>query len=369
MIAPALACDLRLSPAPTLADEVRALRTRAVVAAGDHLACVRVRGAGAHDLVDRISPRELFVRSGQLLHTLLLDEAALPIADVYIGCDDDDYLIIAEGMTGLAVADYLAARAGGLDVAIEDTSQSHGFLCLGGPYAWEVLAELTSPEVIGLPYLGFFHERAERSPLEMTCFRAGKTGEYGYDLWIPREQIAGARDRLAEVGRAFDLVDISPDALEVAALENWFWNPRRDVRPGLTPVELQLQWRVTYGRAFPGSDALAARRKTARQRVVLAASPAELVDDAPITAGDCTVGAVLHAAWSPTLERWLAMALLDRRIAHAGLTGLVAHTPAGAAPLRTLSAPALTNRSLFVDPQRHGYATRDSEAFPPLVRP
>jgi glycine cleavage system aminomethyltransferase T len=231
------------------------------------------------------------------------------------------------------------------------------------------LAELTSPEVIGLPYLGFFHERSERSGLEMTCFRAGKTGEYGYDLWIPRDRIAGVRDRLAEVGRAFDLATISPDALEVAALENWFWNPRRDVRAGLTPIELQLQWRVTYGRAFPGSDALAARRRTARQRVVLAVSPAELVDDAPITAGDRTVGAVLHAAWSPTLEHWLAMALLDRPIAHAGLAGLVAHTPSGAAPLRTMSAPALTNRSLFVDPQRHSYATRDGEAFPPLVRP
>src|SRR4029078_13292438 len=83
-------------------------------------------------------------------------------ADVYIGCDDDDYLIIAEGMTGPAVAAYLGAHARGLHVSIEDTSESHAFLCLGGPYAWEVLAELTSPEVIGLPYLGFFHERGER---------------------------------------------------------------------------------------------------------------------------------------------------------------------------------------------------------------
>jgi glycine cleavage system aminomethyltransferase T len=346
----------------TVAAEVRALRTGAVVGAGDHLACVRVRGAGAHDLLDRVSPRELFVRSGQLLHTVLLDDAALPIADVYIGCDDDDYLVIAEGMTGAAVADYLAAHARGLDAAIEDTSASHAFLCLGGPYAWEVLAELTTPDVIGLPYLGFFHEA------RLSCFRAGKTGEYGYDLWIERDRLAAVRARLDEVGRAFDLTEISAQGLAVAALENWFWNPRRDVRPGLTPLELQLQWRVTYGRAFPGSDALAARRRTVRQRVVLAASPAELVDDAAITIGDRAVGAVLHAEWSPTREDWIALALLDRPIAHAGLAGLVAHTPAGAAPLRTLSAPALNNRSLYVDPQRHSYATRHLETFSPLVR-
>jgi glycine cleavage system aminomethyltransferase T len=356
--APALAHP----PAHTLADEVRALRTGAVVGAGDHMACVRVRGAGAHDLLDRVSPRELFVRSGQLLHTVLLDDAALPIADVYIGCDDDDYLVIAEGMTGPAVAGYLAEYAGGLDVAIEDTSASHAFLCLGGPYAWEVLAELTTPDVIGLPYLGFFHEP------RLSCFRAGKTGEYGYDLWIERGRLAAVRDRLAEVGRAFDLAEISPAGLTVAALENWFWNPRRDVRPGLTPIELQLQWRVTYDRAFPGSQALAARRHSARQRVVLAASSAELVDDAAITAGDRTVGLVLHAEWSPTREDWLAVALLDGPIAHAGLTGLIAQTPAGPAPIRTLSAPAVNNRSLYVDPQRHSYATRDGDAFLPPVR-
>jgi len=346
----------------TVAAQIRALRSGAVVGAGDHLACVRVRGAGAHDLLDRVSPRELFVRSGQLLHTVLLDDAALPIADVYIGCDDDDYLVIAEGMSGPAVADYLAAHAHGLDAAIEDTSASHAFLCLGGPYAWEVLAELTSPDVIGLPYLGFFHEP------RFSCFRAGKTGEYGYDLWVERGRLAAVRERLAEVGRAFDLTEISADGLAVAALENWFWNPRRDVRPGLTPIELQLQWRVTYGRTFPGSAALAARRSAVRQRAVLAASAAELADDAAITVGDRTVGAVLHAEWSPTREEWIALALLDRTIAHAGLAGLVAHTRAGAAPVRTLSAPAVNNRSLYVDPQRHSYATRHLETFAPLVR-
>lgn len=346
----------------TLADEVRALRTSAALAPGDHLACVRVRGAGAHDLVDRVSPRELFVRSGQLVHTVLLDDAALPIADVYLGCDDDDYLAIADGMTGRDLAAHLAAHAGGLDATVEDTSDSHGFLCLGGPYAWEVLAELVSPDVIGLPYLGFFH------PPGFTCFRAGKTGEYGYDLWIERDRVAAVRDQLLAIGRRFDLVEISPAALAVAGLENWFWNPRRDVRPGLTPIELQLQWRVRYDRTFPGSAALAARRHTAHQRAVLAVSSGALVDDAVITARDRTVGAVLHAAWSPIREDWLAVALLDLSIAHAGLTGLVAHTPAGAVPLRTLSAPALDNRSLYVDPQRHSYATRDSDAFPPLVR-
>jgi glycine cleavage system T protein (aminomethyltransferase) len=342
----------------SVADELRALRGAVALADGDQLACVRVRGAGAHDLLDRVSPRELFVRSGQLIHTLFLDDAAQPIADVYLGCDEDDYLVIAEGMSGPAVRDYLAAHAGGLDAQLDDTSASHAFLCLGGPYAWELLGELTSPDVIGLPYLGFFHER------RFTCFRAGKHGEFGYDLLVPREDVAEVRARIHELGRAFDLRAIGPEGLAVAMLENWFWNPRRDVAPGLTPIELQLQWRTSRGRAFPGSAALDARRGAATQRAVMATAASALAAGAPIAAGDRVIGSVLHAEYSPLREEWIAMALLERPLAHAGLTGLACH---GAA-VATRSAPALNNLSLYVDPQRHSYATRANDRFPPLVQ-
>ena len=34
---------------------------------------------------------------------------------------------------------------------------------------------------------------------------------------------------------------------------------------------------------------------------------------------------------------------------------------------RSLSAPAINNRSLYVDPQRHSYQARSDGSFPPLV--
>ncbi|HEY4244136.1 MAG TPA: hypothetical protein VGM88_30190 [Kofleriaceae bacterium] len=343
----------------SVALDVRALRTSAALAPGDHLACVRVKGDGGHALLDRVSPRELFLRTGQLLHTLLLDDDAAPVADVYLGCDEDDYLVIAEGMSGAEVCAYLSARAEGLAVELVDTSATHAFLCLGGPYAWEVLAEVTAPDVIGLPYLGFFHDP------RFACFRGGKTGEYGYDLLVPRANLAAVRAQILEAGARFEVAPISERALEVAQLENAFWNARREVRPGLTPVELQLQWRVTAGREFPGSAALEARRRAAATRTVLVAAAGELAEGAGIFAGERRIGEVLHAEWSPMREDWLGLALVERPLAHAGLVGL--HADGGVA-CRTISAPALNNRSLYVDPQRHAWATRATDAFPPLVR-
>lgn len=346
-----------MSGGDALAAEVAALRSSVTVASGDHVACLRVRGDGAATLLDRVSPGSLFVRPGKMSHTVFLDDEARPIADVYVCCDEDDFFVLAEGLDAPALIAYLAPHADP-DVALEDLTPSHAVLCLGGPYAWELLGELTTPDVIGLPYLGFFHHD------DLVCFRGGKTGEYGYDLLVPRDQLGAVKARLAELGDRYDLAAISLAALELAGLENFFWNARRQSRPGLTPIELQLQWRVNYARSFPGDAALARRRATATRRAVLVAADAPLAADAEVSADGRAIGTVLHADRSPTRGDHLAVAVIDRALAHAGLDGLIA----GGVPVRTLSAPSINNRSLYVEPQRHSYATRATDSFPPLVR-
>jgi hypothetical protein len=37
------------------------------------------------------------------------------------------------------------------------------------------------------------------------------------------------------------------------------------------------------------------------------------------------------------------------------------------AKVRVISAPAVNNRSVYVDPQRHNYRGRATQEFPPLV--
>jgi aminomethyltransferase len=342
-----------------LADHVSAVRGSVAVSDGEHMVCARVTGADAHELLDRVSPRQLFVRSGQMLHTLLLDDAAMPLADVYICCDEDDYLVIADGMTGAALTGYLARHAQALAVQIEDVSAGHGFVCVDGPYAWELIADITTPDIIGVPYLGFFRDD------KLTCFRAGKTGEYGYDLLVARDRLGAIKDRLLSVGIRLDARAVGRDAVELSALEAGFFDVRRHVRPGLTPVELQLQWRVTAGRTYPGSDVVAAHRVAPRGRVAMIAGPRELPTDAAITLAGERVGYVLDSGWSFARDEAIGLAMLDVAVSHAGLHGFAC----GDIDVRTISAPAVNNRSLYVDPQRHAFATRASVDFPPLVRP
>jgi hypothetical protein len=58
----------------------------------------------------------------------------------------------------------------------------------------------------------------------------------------------------------------------------------------------------------------------------------------------------------------VALCLLDLALSAPGVD-LQAE---GGASLATVSPPVLANRSLFVNPQRHAWATRDRDQFPTL---
>jgi N-acetylgalactosamine-6-sulfatase len=84
---------------------------------------------------------------------------------------------------------------------------------------------------------------------------------------------------------------------------------------------------------------------------------------AVIADGDNNVGKVLAAVESPFLMKWVGAALLDLHVAVPGVGGF---SVAGQAA-RTSSPPVINNRSLYVSPQRHTWADRDSSEFPVLA--
>jgi aminomethyltransferase len=345
-----------------LQDEVAAIRTSAAMSSGAHVAAVRVSGQGAFDAVDRVCPRELYIQEGQALHTVLLDDEAHAVADVYVCAGAEDFLVLGETRAGASLMDYLSDRLGQApNVALDDLSSTHRVVSLNGPYCWEILADVLTPEIIGLPYLGLFDAG------DCTCLRAGKTGEYGYDLLVPRENAAQLEERIVERGAGFDLGVASLEALDACALENFFFNVRREGAADVTPIELQLQWRVSYQREYPGAAALLERRsRVAKRRAVLVAAETELATGDAVTWGERRIGELIAAAPSYTLGGSLGIALLDAPLAHAGLSDFAAARGELRVALRTLSAPPVDNRSLYVDPQRHSYRTREADVFPPV---
>ena len=349
---------------PSRADPAVAIRESVVVTRLDHVHLLRIRGDDARAALDVLCAGIVRARDGQLQHVLLLDDDAHCFADAYLVADDEEYDLLVEGPTADALHAHLARHLLlGSDIEVEDRTVTHALLGLDGPYAWELVSRVAGAEAIGLPYLTFFHAD------EWTCYRAGKTGEFGYGLIVPREARDSLETLLLEKGEPLGVTRGTLDTLDQCALENFFFNVRREGREPVTPIELQLQWRVAYDKDAVGLDALR-RHRAAGPSVRLTS----LVAEREVAAGDevrldgAAVGRVVNAGWSVTRGDCVALALLDARWAHPGIETFTVSHAADAVPARSVTPPVLNNRSLFVSPQLHAYATRAEVAMPPLAR-
>ena len=345
-------------------DEYAAIRQSAAWTRSSHMVCCRICGEGAYDLLERVCPAELYLRDGQVLHTLFLDERASFLADIYVCRDDEDFLLLSETAPGVDPVAYLQdALIDGDEVEIQDLSATHTVLSLNGPYAWEVLAELLGPDVISLPYMSFFVDDG------LVCVRAGKTGEFGYDLILPRGESAEWEGKLRNLSDRFDLREADLAVLDQCALENWFFNIRREGGCGVTPLELQLQWRISAKRSFVGSAAYSSWKTSGPQaRVVTVTANQPLAIGVPVSLGGREIGSIINAGQSPLLGDWIGLALVEIGLSHPGIPGLTANVAGHRTDLSAVSPPVLNNRSIFVSPQVHSYATRSEFEFPPLEK-
>ena len=346
----------------SLEDEYRALRYGSALSRMDHVGLVRLQGDEAIDAVDAVCSGDLWVRDGRMLQTLVLDEKGQPVADVYVCPDNDACIVMLEGITTEKFSACLARHADAdLKFELEDLRPEHELFSLHGPYAWEVLSQWLTPDIIGLPYLSFY--RFDRG----ICFRAGKTGEFGYDLMMRTEDAREARRELLELLGSFGGAEVSLETLDLCALENGFFSIRHGSLEGLTPLELQLQWRVSARKQFPGLAAIEElRAKGMSRRLTHFVAPGGVKTGDLLRGRDAAVGEVMTAAYSPAVGGVVGAALLDISVAHPGIDQFFVPNEEAAIPIRTVSSPLLVNRSLLVDPHHHRYSTREDATPLPL---
>jgi glycine cleavage system aminomethyltransferase T len=331
---------------------VHAIRSAVALSDRPGVSFVRVTGEHAWDALDRVLPTELYVRDGQLRPSLLLDESGLVRADVMVACEDDDLWLRCDGVTGAVLAELVVEHvAPDEEVRVELVSELVS-IGIDGPFAWELMSRFDSPSVIGLPYLSLYRPRPG-----WMCWRTGSTGEYGFELIGPPGERRQIWDELMRLGHTLDVVEADGDALRYCALENWFFDPGLFAEQ-LTPLELQLQWRVSRLKEFIGSKALAARRAQPWQRITAVVGDAIEAGQA-VFAGDERVGRVLAALPAHGRPGFIGVALLERTFAH---SGPVYSSDAGL--LNTVSPPFVINRSLFIKGQTHTYAAREQIALP-----
>ena len=297
----------------------------------------RVGGPDALRLVNRVITR---------------DAAAMAVGRVYYTpwCDEhgkviDDGTVTRTGPSEFrwTAADpnlrWFSENASGLDVQVDDLSESVAALALQGPTSRRVLQQVCDADLSTLKY--FRSTTGSIAGVRVDVSRTGYTGDLGYEIWMPWDSALQVWDAIVGAGAAFDLHPVGMLALDVARIEAGllltdvdFQSSRKALIESqkYSPFELGLGRLVDLQKGpFIGRAALAEeiRRGIARQIVGLEVDWTEVETlyegvglpptapagtsrvAVPVYKGRAQVGRATSTTWSTTLKKLIALATID----------------------------------------------------------
>jgi aminomethyltransferase len=329
--------------------EYQFVRAAAGVTDASYLQLFRFPEATGVDFLDRLLPGNVAkIRFGRALHTFLPDDDGCILADLLVANNDEELIVVCEGIATDEVIREQFLRLGALEAGMEDLTETHAAISVDGYSAWDAMRKIAGPEVLGLPYLSI--DTYEYEDADFRVVRAGKTSEFGYLVLAERQRATALFEQLVTaVGPAGGVCGVAVH--DDLRLEGRFLNVFREGAAVRDPLPLGLQWMIDVDKeSFQGSTALFARRKAGLQRKIIGlAMPAALPAPRPGTPlfdDGQQIGELITVCFSPTAASWLALALLPVEIAFAGLSF---HLGDGNGPVVTsISMPPIVPKSLSV---------------------
>src|SRR5215813_13877486 len=319
--------------------EYNAIRNAAALIDISPLYKYRLTGADATRLVDRIITRDMRkISVGQVIYTPWCDEAGKVI-------DDGTVSRLKENTYRWTAADpslrWFTQNAAGMDVQIEDISETVAALALQGPTSGRLLKSLVrDADIENLKYFRVTKGTIADVPVEVS--RTGYTGDLGYEIWVDADNALNVWDSLMEAGRAFDIHPAGMLALDVSRIEAGLllididFNSSKKAlidEQRYSPYEMGLGRLVNLDKnRFVGQTALIAEHKRGAAREIVglevdwpevealyeavglppSVSPIASRVAVPVYHDGTQIGKATSSTWSPTLKNMIALATVKR---------------------------------------------------------
>ncbi len=302
-------------------DEHQAVRGAAGLFDVSHMGEIRVRGDGALDFLQRITPNNVArLKLGRAHYSGLLTERATYIDDLLIyHLAEGDYLLVVNAANAAADFEWLSAQPHP-GCEIEDCSERYALLALQGPKALEILSRHTETDLEAIPYYGFAEGEVDGTPAILS--RTGYTGEEGFELYLDPAAAPGTWDMLLQSGSGDGLRPAGLAARDTLRLEAGMALYGHEIDSETTPYEAGLGWVVKLKKGdFIGRDVLVEQKEKGTEKRLVGfeiRGRGIARQDHPVLHGGEPVGRVTSGSWSPTLEKAIGTAHVPSRLAAEG---------------------------------------------------
>jgi aminomethyltransferase len=305
-----------------------------------------IKGRDAARLMNRVITRDVSkMTPGQVIYTPWCDEQGKVIDDGTLSRLDETTYRMTAADPNLR---WLRINAIGMDVAIDDVSETTAALALQGPTAGGLLKKVAQADVASLKYFRVTRGTIAGVPVEIS--RTGYTGDLGYEIWIPWGDAVKVWDALMENGRQFDIHPTGMLALDVARIEAGLILIEVDYNSSkkaviesqkYSPYEIGLGRLVHLEKEnFIGRAALVEENRRGPKRRLAGLEidwtevekryeefgltpsvPSTASRTAvPVYAGSVQAGKATSTTWSPLLKKMIALATLASEHAAKGTT-------------------------------------------------
>ena len=287
-----------------------------------HMGQLDISGKGVEAALEAVLPIDLStLKPGRQRYSLLLDDHGGVLDDLMVTNAAHHFYVVVNGATKW---DDIAHLREELPDAITMTHLDEAaLLALQGPEAAQALARLALkpmndgwPATDQMKFMDAGPFLWGEVPLRVS--RSGYTGEDGYEISVPAEHVAAFSDALCAQP---EVKPIGLGARDSLRLEAGLPLYGHDLSPEISPVEAGLLFGINKRRRSEGGFIGAERvlgeiaNGAPRQRVGLLLEGRQAArEGAAVLSGGREVGVVTSGGFSPSLERPIAMALIEAGI-------------------------------------------------------
>jgi aminomethyltransferase len=314
----------------SIVDEHLATRRAAGMFDVSHMGRLAIEGADSAGWLESLLTRSVSdIAVGRCRYTLVTDEScilddALVVREVDAADGAPRLSMVVNASNRARVVDWLKSRLPTAGVTLVDRTFDTAMIAVQGPLAVEIVGGLCpAADRARIESLKNYQATpASVAGAPAAVSRTGYTGEDGVEVIVAATAATAVWEAIHAAGSPRGLMACGLGARDTLRLEAGMPLYGHELREDSDPFALGLGLAINLeGRTFPGSGRFAAfrDRPSGRVRVGLAIdSKRSAREGHPVVQGDRQVGMVTSGSFSPTLERSVAMAMVDRDVAAEG---------------------------------------------------
>jgi aminomethyltransferase len=213
--------------------------------------------------------------------------------------------------------DWIQEHIGGREVKVKNVSDERCRIAYQGPDSEDLLQELTDIDLSTIERFYFAHVKLKDMPIFIA--RTGYTGEQGFELSFAKEYAKNVWNILLDTGAKPAGLG-ARDSLRLEACYSLYGH---EISDEITPIEAGLNWLVKKkeGMDYIGKDILMKQKEQGTSRTLVGLNLKDrgiIRENYKLFKDDQEIGFVTSGGYSPTLEKTIGLALVQKEYSEIG---------------------------------------------------